>query len=327
MRFVHPKKIVRVIYEQIKHFMLYYLLPDKWYLSWKFRKMFGRPINWKNPCSFNEKINWLKLHDRNPQYHLLIDKLRVKSIVAKLIGDEYIIPTIGSGIRTLSELNKESLPDRFVLKCNHDAASVVICHDKAIFDWEAAGQKLHACMSHDYYHFENKQWAYKGIDRYIFVEQYMEDGETHDLPDYKFYCFNGNVKCIFVGRERFKNSRGVLVNMYDRDWNKLPFEHFHPNYEGDIPRPKNLNKMIEIAEQLARYVGNPFMRIDLYDINNKIYFGEFTFYPGGGFEEFRPEEWDYTLGTWMRFCCFHSHITMKTYMIGMAVYHMEKFIT
>lgn len=299
MNYIHPKKIFRLMKQRLHNFVLYYLLPDKWYLSWKFRKVFGCSIDWNNPRSFNEKINWLKLHDRNPKYHLLIDKLHVKSIVAQLLGDEYVVPAIGGGFRSFSEIQRDKLPNKFVLKCNHDAASVVVCKDKATFDWESAKRKLNECMARDYYHFENKQWAYKGIERCIFVEQYMEDAETHDLPDYKFYCFNGNVKCIFVGIERFTNERGVLVNLYDRDWNKLPFEHYHPNYEGDIPRPKNLDKMIEISEQLARYVGNPFMRIDLYDINNRIFFGEFTFYPGGGFEKISPLEWDYILGSWI----------------------------
>ena len=299
MKYFHPRRIYNHIRLGLSNFVVYWLIPDKWYLSWKFKKVFGRPIDWKNPKSFNEKINWIKIYDRNPKYHLLADKLRVKSIVAELLGNEYVIPNLTNGNKHLSEINRNELPNKFVIKCNHDAASVIICKDKSTFDWDYADNKLKWCMAHDYYHFENKQWAYKDIDRCIFIEQYMEDAETHDLPDYKFYCFNGEVKCIFVGRERFTNKKGVLVNLYDRQWNKLPFEHYHPSYEGVIPRPKNLNKMIETAEKLARYVANPFMRIDLYDINNHIYFGEFTFYPGGGFEEFRPKEWDYTLGSWM----------------------------
>lgn len=299
MKYIHPKRMYNSTVNAVHDFMIYWLIPDKWYLSWKFKKYFGRPMDWENPKSFNEKIQWLKLHDRDPRYHLIIDKLRVKPIVSQLIGDEYVIPALLGGYSRVSDIPKEQLPDKFVLKCNHDAGSVIVCKNKVDFDWDYADFKMRWCLAHDYYHFENKQWAYKGIDRCIFVEQYMENEETHDLPDYKFYCFNGVVKCIFVGRERFTNAKGVLVNLYDKDWKKLPFEHYHPNYEGDIPRPKNLDKMIEIAEKLARYVNNPFMRIDLYDINDKIYFGEFTFYPGGGFEEFRPEEWDYTLGSWM----------------------------
>ena len=299
MKYFHPKKYWRLIKEWSYNFFWYYIIPDSWYLKFRYKEAFGKTLNLKNPQTFNEKIQWLKINDRNPLYHKLVDKYEVKTIVANLIGEEYIIPTICERVSTLYELDKSKLPNQFVLKCNHDAASVVVCKDKSTFDWEIAEIRLNQCLHRDYYHFENKQWAYKGIKPYIFAEQYMEDVETQDLPDYKFYCFNGKVKCIFVGRDRFTSEKGVLVNLYDRDWNKLPFEHYHPNYEGNIPRPQNLDEMIEIAEKLAKYLNNPFIRIDLYDINGKVYFGEFTFYPGGGVEEFRPKIWDYTLGSWI----------------------------
>lgn len=206
---------------------------------------------------------------------------------------------MGGGYSRVSDIPKNKLPDKFVLKCNHDAASVIVCKDKATFDWEYAEYKLNWCMAHDYYHYENKQWAYKDVDRCIFVEAYIEDPNTHDLPDYKFYCFGGEVKLIFVGMERFTNKDGVLVNIYDRNWNKMPFEHNHVNFVGETPRPNNLDEMIEIAEKLAKYVNNPYIRIDLYNINGHIYFGEFTFYHAGGFGYFKPKEWDYTLGSWI----------------------------
>jgi len=299
MKYLHPKRWYNRITISLKNYIIYWLIPDKWYLNWKFKKVFGRSIDWKDPKSFNEKINWLKIYDRNPKYHLLVDKFRVKPIVARVIGEEYIIPTIAGGFTDISEIDKEALPDKFVLKCNHDAASVIVCTDKSTFDWNYAEYKLNWCMAHDYYHFENKQWAYKGIEKCIFVEQYMEDNETHDLTDYKFYCFDGEVRIIFVGRERFSNKEGVLVNLYDRDWNRMPFEHNHANFKGDAPKPENLEKMIELAEKLSKFVGNPYIRIDMYNINGKIYFGEFTFYHAGGFGYFNPKEWDYTLGSWI----------------------------
>lgn len=300
MKYFHPKKYWRLTKEWLYSCFWYYLLPDSWYLKYRYRQVFGTSLNLNTPKTFNEKIQWLKLHDRNPLYFSLVDKCKVKEIVAKLLGEEYIIPTIGKKYNSLAEIDKDVLPEKFVLKCNHDAASVIVCKDKSTFDWRYAENKIKWCMSHNYYHYDYKQWAYKGIERCIFIEQYMEDTKTQDLPDYKFYCFNGIVKCIFVGRERFKNKKGVLVNLYDKQWNKLPFEHYHPNYEGDIERPNNLDEMIGIAEKLAKYVNNPFIRVDLYDINGKIYFGEFTFYPGGGFEPFNPLEWDYTLGDWIK---------------------------
>ena len=299
MKYFHPRRICNRIRKGLSDFVVYWLIPDKWYLSWKFKKVFGRRIDWRNPKTFNEKINWLKVYDRNPKYHLLVDKLRVKPIVESVIGEEYIIPTIAGGFTDISEIDKDKLPDKFVLKCNHDAASVIICKDKASFDWDYAKYKLNWCMAHDYYHFENKQWAYKGIQKCFFVEQYMEDTEIHDLPDYKFYCFNGVVKIIYVLRGRFSEKGEASVYLYDRDWNRMQFEHNHPYVNGDIKKPENLEKMIELAEKLSRFVGNPFIRVDLYDINGKIYFGELTFYHAGGFGYFNPKEWDYTLGSWM----------------------------
>lgn len=299
MFFFHPRKWVRLTKEFMYNAFWYYLLPDSWEITYHFKKNVGYVPNLKNPKSFNEKIQWLKLNDRDSRYPDLIDKFKVKDIVKEIIGDEYIIPTLFGPYYDIEDIPWSDLPEQYVIKCNHDAASVIICKDKFIFDVEYAKKNLSLCLKRNYYHSMGKQWGYKNIDRCVFVEQYVEDNKTHDLPDFKFYCFNGKVKCIFVGRERFTSDKGVLVNLYDRDWNKLPFEHYHPNYEGDIPRPKKLEKMIEIAEKLAKFVNNPFVRIDLYDVNEKIYFGEFTFYPGGGFEEFRPEVWDQILGSWI----------------------------
>lgn len=299
MKYIHPKRFVRLLKERISVMVPFYLIPDKCYLSWKFKQTFGRSIDWNNPKSFNEKLNWLKLYDRKPNYHLFIDKFRVKDIVKTVIGEEYIIPTIAGPFKSVDEINRSELPERFVIKCNHDSASVMICKDKDNFNWDFARFKLSMCMRHDYYKLLNRQWAYKGIDRCIFVEKFMEDEETHSLPDYKFYCFNGKVKCINVGMGRFTLKGGVHVNLYDRDWKQIPCQHCHDNYDGVIERPAKLDKMIEIAEQLAQCVGNPFTRVDLYFINGKIYFGEITFYPEGGLGYIRPYEYDLLFGSWM----------------------------
>ena len=299
MKYFHPRKIYNHIRRGLSVFVVYRLIPDKWYLTWKFKKVFGRPIDWKNPKSFNEKINWLKIYDRNPKYHLLVDKFRVKSIVADIIGAEHIIPTIAGGFTQVSEIDKAQLPDKFVIKCNHDSASVIICKDKAKFDWAYAEYKLKWCMAHDYYHYENKQWAYKGIDRCFFVEQYVEDEKTHNIPDYRFFCFNGKVKCINVDMGRFTDESGVKVNSFDTEWNLIPCQHNHDNYQGVIQRPEALDEMIETAERLAQYVGNPFTRIDLYYINGRIFFGEITFYPVGGMGYIKPFEYDLLFGSWI----------------------------
>ena len=282
----------------IRDYVVYTLIPDKWYLSWKFRKVFGRSIDWENPKTFNEKIQWLKLNDRNPLYHNMIDKLRVKPMIAKVIGNEHIIPTIMGGFTRLSEISKDKLPEQFVLKCNHDAGSVMICKDKSVFDWNYAAYKLERHLESDYYHGENKQWAYKGIKRCIFIEQYIEDEAIHQLLDYKFFCFNGKVKCFKIDCDRFVNHR---ANYYDTDCNLLPIcELVCPPIETmDIKIPDNIDEMIAIAEKIAKWINNPFSRIDLYNINGCIYFGEITFYPDGGFGKLHPKEWDYIMGSWM----------------------------
>lgn len=295
MKYFHPKRIYNRTITFIKNYFWFYLLPDKWYLSIKYRENFGKSINWHNPKSFNEKINWLKIYDRNPNYKLFVDKIRVKSIISELIGCEYVIPMIRGGYSRVSDIDIDSLPNKFVLKCNHDSASTIICKDKSTFDWKYAEYKLNWCMSHDYYHFENKQWAYKDIERYIFVEEYIEDIDGDFFRDYKFYVFNGEVKCILVNTY----DKTKYTDMFDINWERMPITEGYKNFSGEIPRPRNFIEMRRIAERIAQYIDNPFVRIDLYDVNDRIYFGEVTFYPAGGMTPFLQHEWDDILGSWM----------------------------
>ena len=292
----HPKKTYRLLSERIRTAVPFYLIPDKCYLSWKYKQIFGRPIDWKNPQTFSEKLNWLKIYDRKPIYHLLVDKFRAKQIVADIIGEEYIIPTIAGPFQNVSEIDKDKLPERFVIKCNHDAASLMICEDKSKFDWKFADYKLTNCMNIDFYKSDCRQWTYKGIERCIFVEQFIEDDKFDCLADYKFYCFNGEAKAIYVTINRFTK---MSVSMYDMDWNLMPFEHIHPNRGDKVPKPKNLQLMKELAEKVAKFVDNPYVRVDFYETNGRVYFGEITFYPESGMCYFKPEEWDYTMGSWM----------------------------
>lgn len=296
MKYFHPKKAIRLIREFICFDLPFYLIPDKCYLSWKYKQIFHRPIDWKNPQTFSEKLNWLKVYDRKPIYHDLVDKLRVKPIVADLIGSEYIIPTIAGSFKSVDEIDIDQLPNQFVLKCNHDSASVIVCRDKAHFDWDSAKMKLSACMSTDYYKLSCREWTYKDIDRCIFVEQYVEDDKYDSLSDYKLYCFNGVAKGVYVTINRFTN---LSVSMYDMDWNLMPFEHIHPNKGEKVACPKHLDLMKKLAEKIARFVDNPYVRVDFYETNGKVYFGEITFYPESGMCYFKPEEWDYTMGRWM----------------------------
>ena len=296
MKYFHLKKWYRISKVTILEYIMFYFLTDKMYLKFKFKKVFGKRLNLNNPQTFNEKIQWLKLNDRNPHYHNMVDKFEVKMIVSNILGDEYIIPTLGVW-NNFSEINFDTLPNQFVLKCTHDAASTIICRDKNLFDFESAKVKLTKALKIDYYHYDNRQWAYKDVKPRIIAEKYMET-TNNELEDYKFLIFNNKHRCSFVCSDRY-NGRGLKVTFFDENWQKMPFER-HYKTADNIPKPANYNKMVELSEKLAQYTGSPFIRIDLYEINGKIYFGEITFYPGGGVEEFTPENWDYTLGSWIK---------------------------
>jgi len=298
MKHIHPKRCFRNTKTFIYNAFWNYLVPDEWSIKHIFRKRVGYDCDLDNPRSFNEKIQWLKLHDHNPLYPLLIDKIRVKEMVSRELGAEYVIPMIGHGYSRFTDIPFDELPEQFVLKCNHDAASTIVCKDKSSFDFEKAKRKIEKALRTNYYHYDGKQWGYKDIKPQVFVEKYMQNGKDAELNDYKFLMFNGECKCIFLYAERF-SGYGLKMNSYDSNWNLLPFTRHYLNTNSPIVKPDNLDKMLEVANKLAEMVHNDFVRIDLYDINGRIYFGEFTFYPGGGFEEFYPVEWDYVLGSWI----------------------------
>ncbi len=284
-------------------------LNDDIYLKILYWILIEKNLNIENPRSFNEKVQWLKLHDRRPEYTTMVDKYEVKKYVASVIGEDYIIPTLGIW-NHFDEIDFEELPKQFVLKCTHDSGGLVIVRDKNAFDMKAAKKKLEANLKRNFY-WLGREWPYKNVKPRIIAEKYMEekghaviDGsvdtlQTHEdkeLTDYKFMCFHGEVKCIFTCTERY-SGEGLKVTFFDKDWNRFPFERHYPKSNKEIPKPGNLYDMIKLSEQLAK--GVPFVRVDFYNIDQKIYFGELTFYPGSGFEEFNPEEWDDILGEWL----------------------------
>lgn len=266
-------------------------MDDVTYLKKSWRAKMGTELNLENPQTFNEKLQWLKLYDRNPKYTKLVDKYEVKKYVASKIGEEYIIPTIGVWNR-FEDIDFDSLPQRFVLKTTHDSGGVVICKDKDSFDYDKAKEKLNRLLKDNFY-YVGREWPYKDVKPRILAEKYIEDASTKELTDYKFMCFNGKVQCLFVCTERH-SAEGLKVTFFDNNWNLLPFARHYPKSKKEIPCPRELKRMIEVAEQLS--INMPFVRIDLYETDGKIYFGEFTFFPGCGFEEFNPKEWDFRLG-------------------------------
>lgn len=270
-------------------------LPDDIYLSLVYRSLMNKKLNLKNPVTFNEKLQWLKLHDRQDVYTRLVDKYEVRNYISSIIGAEYLIPILGV-YNNFDEINFDELPKSFVLKCTHDSGGVVICSDKSKFNKEEARKKINSSLNKNYY-YPWREWPYKNVVPRIICEEYMKDISGKEIMDYKFMCFNGTVKCILVCSERFSES-GVKMDFYDEYWKKMNCKRpNHPNSKKELDKPKNFNKMIEFAEKLSKDI--PFVRVDFYEINNKVYFGELTFYPAAGMETFIPNLNDELLGQWL----------------------------
>ena len=267
------------------------LIPDRIYLQIVYFRHFKKFIDFDNPKTFNEKIQWLKLNYRKEEYTNLVDKYRVKQYITKLIGEEYVIPTLGVW-KNVDDIDFKSLPEKFVLKCNNDSGGIVICKNKKDFDEVKAKSFLKERLKNNGYWY-GREWPYKNVKPCIIAEKYMEDSISKDLKDYKFFCFNGSMEFFDIDIDRFIEHRS---NYYDRNGNFLPFGKTYcpPDYTKKIEMPKNLGKMIELAETISH--NTVLSRIDLYEIDGQVYFGEITFYPGSGFSPFTDEKWDYKLG-------------------------------
>lgn len=270
------------------------LIPDKLYLQMLYRRVFNKKLDLENPQGYNEKLFWLKLYDRRPEYTTMVDKYAVKQYVADRIGEEYVIPTLGVWNKP-EDIEWEKLPVQFVLKCTHDSGGLVICRDKARLDTTAAIEKLRKSLKSNYW-LAGREWPYKNVPRRILAEKYMEDKSVGELPDYKFFCFDGEVKALFIGTER--GTGDVKFDYYDADFNHLDLIQVHPMSGKDLPKPQHFEKMKELAAKLSE--GLPQVRVDFYNINGDIYFGELTFFHHGGVIPFHPEEWDYTFGSWIK---------------------------
>lgn len=274
----------------------YNTMPDKEFLERKFKSLMGRPLNLENPQTFNEKLQWLKLYNRKPEYTMMVDKYKVRQYIADTIGEQYLIPLLGVWDDP-DEIDFDSLPDRFVLKCNHNSGTgMCICKDKSKLNIKEVKKGLRKGLAEDYY-LLGREWPYKDVPRKIIAEKYMEDSETSELRDYKFFCFGGVAKCYKVDFDRFVDHRanyftadGELMRMGEKD--------FPPDFEKAISVPYNLDKMEELATKLSKKT--PFLRTDFYDVDGKVYFGELTFYPSSGFGGFLCEGNDELLGSWLK---------------------------
>ncbi len=257
------------------------LFSDKIHLKCLFKKYMNEKLNLTNPTTFNEKLQWLKLHDRNPQYTIMADKAEVKKYVSDLIGDKYIIPTIGV-YESVDEIPFDTLPDKFVIKCTHDSGSIFICRNKNDFDFQKVKEQILEKLNQKFYWY-CREWVYKDIKPRIIVEEFISDENGDSPADYKFFCFNGKMEVFKIDYNRFTKR---AANYYDKDCMLLPFGKIHsiPDPSIKLDLPGNFEEMVAIAEKLSKDM--PFLRVDLYSVENKIYFGELTFYPSGGIEPF-----------------------------------------
>lgn len=288
--FKNPRLVILYMLD----FNFFRIIPDEHYLKIKYKLHMKKKLDLNNPQTLNEKLQWLKLNDRNQLYTNIVDKYEVRKYITKTIGKDYLIPLIGVWNK-FEDINFSKLPNQFVLKCTHDSGGLVICTDKNKLDIELARKKINKSLKRDFY-YVGREWPYKNVKPRIICEKYMVDESEMELKDYKFMCFNGEAKCSFVCLNR-NSPNGLNVDFYDMNWNSMPFERHYPNSGALIPKPKNFNKMVEFAEKLSKNI--PFVRVDFYETNGKLYFGELTFYPGAGFEEFTPESYDYLLGSWI----------------------------
>lgn len=284
------------------------IVPDSLYLKCLYRCLLGKRLDLKNPKTFYEKLNWLKIYDRKPVYTTMVDKLAVKDYVGKIIGREYIVPLLGVW-DSADEIDFDSLPDRFVLKCNHGSGDVVICKDKALFDREAAKKELAASMKRDLYRV-SREWPYKNVKRRIIAEQYLEDLKTGELRDYKFYTFNGEAKVLLVASNRLNRSCETNFDYFDMDYRPLSIRQGHPNSATIPAMPINFEKMKVFSKMLSK--NTPQLRVDFFEANGELFFGELTFSDSGGFDTFDPDIWDRVFGDWIELPPKTKHFPKKT---------------
>ena len=275
-----------------------WFLPDKLYLQLFYFACNGKFLNFRHPKTFCDKLNWLKIYDRHPEYAKLADKLAVREHIKSVLGEEYLFPIYGYW-KTFDEIDFDALPEQFVLKCNHDSGSVKVIKNKSSLteaDMAELRRFYERRLKRDFF-YAGREFPYKGIERYVFAEKYMEsaDSKLESFCDYKFMCFNGTPKLMYIETER---DVGVKTDVFDMEFHPIP------EIVGDKPKsghtfvkPDSFDQMREIAQQLAQ--GIKFVRIDFRMVDHRVYFGEYTFYDNGGFRHYKPEEWDLKMASWI----------------------------
>lgn len=282
----------------------YNKMSDEEFLKKAFKVYIGDKLNLETPQTFNEKLQWLKLYDRKPEYTMMVDKYKVREYIKEKLGEEYLIPLLGVWDKA-EDINFDKLPNRFVLKCNHNSGlGMYICKDKSKLtenQIKAIRKNLAKGLQQDYY-LTGREWPYKNVPRKIIAEKYMED-ETGQLRDYKFYCFNGEPKIIMINSDREIGK--TKADYFDMDFNWLDLKWGYEHALVKPSKPINFEKMKELAVVLSKNI--PELRVDFYEVNNKIYFGELTFFDGSGFDKIEPKEWDKKIGDWIDHTNFISN--------------------
>lgn len=267
-------------------------MSDEIYLKLTFQGSLSKRLNLENPKSFNEKLQWLKLNDRKPEYSKYVDKYEVRKHIAEAIGEEYLIPLVGV-YDSVDKIDWKSLPNKFVLKCTHGSSSNIICTDKDKLDIEDAKIKLKKWMKKNWYWF-GREWPYKNVKPRIVCENFISDKDiTPD--DYKVLCFNGKVKLVEVHIDRYGNHK---QDFYDEKWNKTTISQDSTISDFVYEKPRQFENMIQLSEKLSIDIYQ--VRIDWFIVQDKLYFGEITFFDGSGFVPFDKEEYDYLLGGWIK---------------------------
>lgn len=280
----------------MKRSLVYKLIDDKLALKLRFRYYIGAKLNIDQPLTFNEKMQWLKLYNRCPQYTIMADKYLAKGYASDIIGKKYIVPTYGVWERA-EDIDYNHLPAQFVLKTNHGYGGntgIVICKDKETLDKKDAAIRLTKSLKRNYF-YTGREWPYKNIPPRILAEKYL--GEN--LQDFRVYCFNGEPKMIYsytnVAQSDGSKPELSSCDIFDCEWNPMPF-HQKTLPCGNVKKPQHLQEMLDISAKLSN--GVPFLRVDFYEGEN-LYLGELTFFPGGGMSFFYPAEWDRILGDWL----------------------------
>ena len=272
---------------------VYNRLSDEDFLKKRYKIVFKKDLDLENPRTFTEKLQWLKLHDRKPEYTKMVCKCEAKKHVASLIGEEYIIPTLGVW-DSFDEINFDALPNQFVLKCTHDSGGLVICHDKSKLDKKYARQKIEKCLKRNYY-WSGREWPYKNVKPRIIAEKLItEISNPEGLMEYKIFCFNGKPQMVLVCKGQ-AHGAGRTNDFCDLDLNRYPFTSLNPNSKGELKRPEELDEILRIAEVLSQGICQ--IRVDTYLVNGRIYFGELTFFHNSGMKRFEPAEWDEKIGS------------------------------